>query len=104
MKVKKNDLVQITTGKDRGKQGRILKVFPKRNRVIVEGVNMIKRHTRPNQTNPQGGIVEKEAPIEASNVMLIVSGTPTRTGVKILADGSKVRFAKKTGEIVDEGK
>jgi large subunit ribosomal protein L24 len=104
VKIKKNDLVKVIAGKDRGKEGRILKVFPKKNRVIVEGVNLIKRHTRPNQTNPQGGIVEKEAPINVSNVMMLIGGETTRTGVRILNDGTKVRFSKKSGEIVDEGK
>ena len=79
-------------------------VFPIKNRVIIEGVNLVKRHTKPNQANPQGGIVEKEGAIHASNVMLVVNGTPTRTKIKILKDGSKVRFTKKTDEIVDEGK
>lgn len=91
-------------GKDRGKTGKILKVFPKQNRVIVEGVNLVKRHTRPNQQNPQGGIIEKEAPIHASNVMLLYDNQTTRIGKRILADGSRVRYSKKTGEQVDEGK
>ncbi|MCD6234940.1 MAG: 50S ribosomal protein L24 [Candidatus Neomarinimicrobiota bacterium] len=104
MHVKKNDTVKVITGKDRGKTGKILKVFPVRNRVIVEGVNLVKRHTRPNQQNPQGGIVEKEAPIHVSNVMLMQDNQATRTGKRILADGSRVRYGKKTGEQVDEGK
>ncbi len=102
--VKKNDNVKVIAGKDRGRQGKILKVFPNTNRVIIEGVNLVKRHTKPNQANPQGGIVEKEAPIHASNVMLLVGNEGTRTGIRFLNDGKKVRFAKKTGEIVDEGK
>ena len=104
MHVKKNDIVKVIAGKDRGKTGKILKVFPKKERVIIEGVNLVKRHTRPNQQNPQGGIVEKEAAIHASNVMLIQDNKPSRTGIRILADGSRVRFSKKTGEQVDEGK
>ena len=104
MKVKKNDLVKVIAGKDRGKEGRILKVFSDKNRIIVEGINLIKRHTRPSQLNPQGGIVEKEAPINASNVMLLIGGKTTRTGIRILNDGTKVRFSKKSGEIVNEGK
>lgn len=104
MHVKKNDNVKVIAGKDRGKEGKILKVYPKTNRVIIEGVNLVKRHTRPNQANPQGGIIEKEAPIHASNVMLLVNGEINRTGTRILNDGSKVRFAKKTGDILDEGK
>jgi len=104
VKVKKNDLVKVIAGKDRGKEGRILKVFSDKNRIIVEGINLIKRHTRPSQLNPQGGIVEKEAPINASNVMLLIGGKTTRTGIRILNDGTKVRFSKKSGEIVNEGK
>lgn len=104
MHVKKNDIVKVIAGKDRGKTGKILKVFPKKERVIIEGVNLVKRHTRPNQQNPQGGIVEKEAPIHASNVMLVQDNKPSRTGKRILADGSRVRYSKKTGEQVDEGK
>ncbi len=104
MHVKKNDIVKVIAGKDRGKTGKILKVFPKKERVIIEGVNLVKRHTRPNQQNPQGGIVEKEAPIHVSNVMLVQDNKPSRTGIRILADGSRVRFSKKTGEQVDEGK
>ncbi|MDD3807510.1 MAG: 50S ribosomal protein L24 [Candidatus Marinimicrobia bacterium] len=104
MHVKKNDTVKVMAGKDRGKTGKILKVFPKQNRVIVEGVNLVKRHTRPNQQNPQGGIIEKEAPIHASNVMLLYDNQTTRIGKRILADGSRVRYSKKTGEQVDEGK
>jgi len=102
--VKKNDNVKVIAGKDRGREGKILKVFPEANRVIIEGVNLVKRHTKPNQSNPQGGIVEKEAPIHASNVMLVVNGETTRSSVRVLNDGKKVRVAKKTGEIVDEGK
>ena len=71
MHIKKEDIVQIISGDDKGKQGRVLKVFPDQNRIIVEGVNFIKRHTRPNQKLPQGGIVEREAPINASNAMVI---------------------------------
>jgi len=101
--VKKGDVVKVIAGKYKGKEGKILKVFPKTDRVIIEGVNMVKRATRPSQQNPQGGIIEKEAAIHASNVMLVVNGTPTRIGNRILKDGSKIRFSKKTGETV-EGK
>ncbi len=79
----------------------MLHVFPKENRVIVEGINFIKRHTRPTQNNPQGGIVEKEAPIHASNVMLLHNGEPTRIGHTYLEDGTKARVAKSTGEVID---
>lgn len=104
MHVKKGDIVKVITGKYKGKEGKILKVFPKTRRVIIEGVNLVKRHTRPNQQNPQGGIIEKEAAVHVSNVMLLVNGKVTRTGTKILKDGSRVRVAKKTGETVAEGK
>lgn len=104
MRIKKNDQVKVIAGKYKGKEGKVLVVFPKRNRVIVEGVNLIKRHTRPSQQNPQGGIIEKEAALHASNLMLVVNGAPTRVGVRILEDDSKVRIAKKTGETLAEGK
>jgi len=101
--IKKGDVVKVIAGKYMGKEGKILKVFLKTNRVIIEGVNLVKRATRPSQQNPQGGIIEKEATIHASNVMLVVNGKPSRVGTRILKDGSKVRYAKKTGETV-EGK
>lgn len=104
MHVKKGDIVKVLTGKYKGKEGKILKVFPKTQRVIIEGVNLVKRHTRPNQQNPQGGIIEKEAAIHVSNVMLVVNGKATRVGTRILKDGSRVRVAKKTGETLAEGK
>jgi ribosomal protein L24, bacterial/organelle len=101
--VKKNDTVIVITGKDKGKKGRVIAAFPRENRVLVEGVNMVKKHARPSQANPQGGILTKEAPIHVSNVMLIdpKTGAPTRIGYKILEDGRKVRYAKKSGEIID---
>src|SRR5678816_3833359 len=104
MSIRKNDQVVIRAGKDRGKKGRVLSVVPGRNRVIVEGVNLIKRHTRPNpQKNIKGGIVEREASIHASNVMLLDPETnePTRVGKKVLADGSRVRIGRKSGTVVD---
>ena len=104
MKVIKNDNVRILSGKYRGSTGKILKVFKKNSRVIVEGVNIIKRHTKPSQKNQQGGIVEKEAPINVSNVMVICGkcSQPTRVGYKILEDGTKVRICKnqECGEII----
>jgi len=102
MRVVKNDNVKILTGKYRGKTGKVLKVFPDQNRIIVEGVNIIKKHTKPSQKNPQGGIVEKEATIQVSNVMIIDPKTsePTRVGYKILEDGTKVRISKKSGEML----
>jgi large subunit ribosomal protein L24 len=105
MDIKKDDIVLVISGNDRGKKGRVLKVFPKQNRLIVEGINFIKRHTKPNQVNPQGGIVEKEGTIHASNVMLIcpVTGLPTRIGHKQIKGAKRmewVRYSKKSGEIV----
>lgn len=102
MHVVKEDNVKVLSGKYRGKTGKVLKVFPKENRVIVEGVNIIKRHTKPSQKNQQGGIVEKEASVNASNVMVIDPKTsePTRVGYMYLEDGSKVRISRKSGEIL----
>ncbi|WP_228441327.1 50S ribosomal protein L24 [Novibacillus thermophilus] len=102
--VKKEDTVMVISGKDKGKKGRVLKTYPRENRVLVEGVNMVKKHVRPSQQNPQGGIVEQEAPIHASNVMLIdpKSGEPTRIGYKVLDNGKKVRIARKSGEPIDK--
>ncbi len=102
MKVVKNDTVVILSGTDKGKRGIILKVFPKQERVIVEGVNFIKRHTRPTQKSPQGGIIEKEASIAASNVMLVCPkcDTPSRVGRQVLKDGKRVRTCKSCGEML----
>lgn len=107
MRVKKEDNVIVISGNFNGKTGKILKVFPKKNRVIVEGVNLRKRHTKANQQNPQGGIIEKEAPIDASNVMLLdpKSNEPTRIGKKIIIDdksGKKrsVRVSRTSGEML----
>ncbi|MFB6366607.1 50S ribosomal protein L24 [Paenibacillus elgii] len=101
--VKKDDTVFVITGKDKGKKGRVIAAFPRENRVLVEGVNMIKKHSKPSQQNPQGGIITQEAPIHASNVMLAdpKSGQPTRVGYKVLDNGKKVRVAKKSGEVID---
>lgn len=102
MHVKTGDNVLVISGKDKGKKGRILASFPKTGRVLVEGVNMVKKHTRPSGANPQGGIVTQEAAIDASNVMIVdpKTGQPSRIGHKIV-DGKKVRVAKKSGEILD---
>ncbi|MHC4797621.1 MAG: 50S ribosomal protein L24 [Planctomycetota bacterium] len=102
MKIKKGDTVKVISGNYRGKTGKVLKVLSGRNRAIVEGINFVKRHTRPSQNNPQGGIVEREATIHISNLMLVVNNTPTRVGYQRLEDGKKVRFAKKIGETVNE--
>lgn len=103
MHVKKGDKVTVLSGKDRGKQGTILEAFPKKERVLVEGVNMVKIHAKPSQENPQGGILNIEAPIHASNVMPIdpKTGEPTRVGYEV-KDGKKVRIAKKSGEPLDK--
>ncbi len=107
LKIKKNDNVIIITGNEKGKTGKVLKVFPKKQRVIVEGVNIVKRHTRPSRNNPQGGIIRKEAPIHISNIMLIDPKTNVKTkiGSKIIFDentGKKkiVRVSKKSGEMI----
>ncbi len=104
MKIKKGDTVEVISGKDAGKQGRVLVVDRDRERLVIEGVNMIKRHTRPNpQKNVKGGVVEREAPIHASNVMVISpdSGQRSRIGIRVLDDGRKVRVAKVDGAILD---
>jgi large subunit ribosomal protein L24 len=107
MKIKKNDMVMIVSGNDRGKTGKVLKVFPKTCRVIVEGINIRKRHTKPNQKNPQGGILEKEGSIHASNVMILDPKTnePTRVGSQVILDektGKRktARVAKASGEMI----
>lgn len=102
VKIKKGDRVVVTTGRDKGKKGEVIKVFPKEGRALVSNVNMVKRHQRQTQT-AQGGIISKEAPIELSNIAHVdpKSGAATRIGFKILGDGRKVRFAKKSGEVID---
>jgi len=107
MKIKKNDNVMIIAGNAKGKTGKVLKVYPSENKLIVEGVNIKKRHTKPNQKNQQGGIVEKEAPIDASNVMIIDAKTneTTRIGAKIIIDEKTnkkkiVRISRKSGEML----
>ncbi|MCW8836081.1 MAG: 50S ribosomal protein L24 [Rhodospirillales bacterium] len=102
VKIKKGDRVTILAGKDKGKVGEVLRVLTKDSRALVQGVNMIKRHTRPTQTNA-GGIVEKEAPIHLSNLAHVdpKDDKATRVGFKFLDDGRKVRFAKRSGEVID---
>jgi large subunit ribosomal protein L24 len=105
LRIRKNDTVIVISGKDRGKKGRVIEVLPKEGRVRVEGVNKIKRHTRPNpQRNVKGGIVERENPLHVSNVALVdpKSDKPTRVGIKILANGTKVRIAKRSGMQLDK--
>lgn len=103
MHVKKGDKVMVISGKDKGKTGVILAAFPKQERVLVEGVNIVKKHSKPSQMNPQGGIISQEAPVHVSNVMPIdpKSGNPTRIGFTTV-DGKKVRVAKKSGQVLDK--
>ena len=103
LKIKKGDRVVVITGRDKGKQGEVLKVLPSESRVIVQGVNVAKRHTRPSAANPSGGIVDKELPIHVSNVAHLdpKSGQPTRVGFKLLEGGRKVRVARRSGETID---
>lgn len=103
--IRRNDTVLVIAGRDRGKRGRVLRVLPERNRLIVEGVNLIKRHTKPNpQRNIKGGIVEREASIHASNVQLVCPecGRATRIGRRIVGDGRKVRICRKCEGVVDK--
>jgi len=102
--VKKGDTVIVISGKDKGKKGRVLQAYPKESKVLVEGINMVKKHARPSQANPQGGILTQEAPIHSSNVMPVdpKTGEPTRIGHKVLENGKKVRIAKKSGEVLDK--
>ena len=103
--IRRNDNVIVITGKDRGKRGRVLKVVPSTNRLVVEGVNFIKRHTKPNpQRQVKGGVVEREAALHASNVQLVCPecGKPTRLGRRILGDGRKVRICRKCEGVVDK--
>ena len=101
MKIKKGDTVKVITGKYKGKTSRVIKVYPKTEKLIVEGVNLAKKHIRPTQENPQGGINELEMPIHISNVRLFINNNDTRVGFKVLEDGKKVRYAKKTGEVIN---
>ena len=98
MHVKKGMLVKVVSGNHKGMEGKILNVFPKKNKVIIEGVNFRKRASRPTQENPTGGFVEREAPLHISNVMVVNNGMPTRVGYKVLDDGTKIRISNKTEE------
>ena len=99
-KIKKDDMVKIITGKDKGKTGKVLSIDTKNETVKVEGCNMVTKHAKPSQANPEGGIVNQEGPIHVSNVMLVVDGQATRVGFTV-KDGKKVRVAKKTGKTID---
>ena len=100
IKIKKGDTVQVITGTDKGKEGKVLSVDAKNNKVIVEGANMVSKHTKPNAQNQNGGIIRKEAPIDISNVMYVHKGKTTKIGYK-LENGKKSRVAKSTGEVID---
>ena len=99
-KIKKDDLVVVIAGKDKDKEGKVIAVNPKKNTVLVEGVNMITKHTKPSMANQQGGIIHQEGPIDISNVMYVHKGKATRVGFKMDGD-KKVRFAKTTGDVID---
>ena len=100
MKIKKGDMVKVIAGKDKDKEGKVIAVDKKDGRVLVEGVNMLTKHTKPSMANQQGGILHQEGPIDASNVMFLHKGKATRVGFKMDGD-KKVRFAKATGEVID---
>ena len=100
MKIKKGDMVRVISGSEKDNEGKVIAVDRKKNRVYVEGVRIIKKHTKPTMLNQTGGIVEQEGPIDISNVMLLVDGKTTRVGFKI-EDGKKVRYAKATGKVID---
>ena len=100
MKIKKGDLVKVIAGKDKDKEGKVLAVNKEKNTVVVEGINMVTKHTKPSAANQNGGIIHQEGPIDASNVMFLHKGKATRVGFKMDGD-KKVRFAKSTGEVID---
>ena len=100
MKLKKGDTVVVIAGKDKGKEGEIIRALPRENRVVVSGVNIAKKHQKQTSQTMQGGIIDRDMPMHASNVMLVHKGKPTRVGYKIQADGTKVRVAKRTGEVI----
>ena len=99
MKIKKGDTVKVIAGSSKGKEAKVVSVDAKNNKVVVEGVNMVTKHQKPSASNPNGGIVNVEAPIDVSNVMLVVDGVATKVGFKV-EDGKKVRVAKKTGKVI----
>jgi len=103
IRIKKNDMVMVTTGNSKGVKGKVIKVFPKKLRAVVEGVNLVSKHTKPNAANPQGGIIKKEASVHISNLMLVdpKSSKPTKIGKKIdEKTGKLVRYSKQTGELI----
>lgn len=100
MKIKKGDTVKVIAGKDKDKEGKVIAVDPKNNKVTVENINMVTKHAKPSAANQNGGIIQKEAPIDASNVMYVHNGKATRVGFKV-ENGKKVRIAKSTGDVID---
>jgi large subunit ribosomal protein L24 len=100
MKLKKGDTVVVISGKDKGQEGEVVQVLPTVNKVIVNGVNTAKKHSKARKTNQQGGIIDRDMPVHASNVMLVHKGKPTRVGYTTQPDGTKVRVAKRTGEVI----
>jgi len=100
MKIKRGDTVVVITGKDKGAEGEVMRVLPKENKLVVSGVNTAKRHQKARNQRDQAGIIDKDMPIDASNVMLVHKGKPTRVGYRVNADGSKDRIAKRTGEVI----
>ena len=100
MKIKKGDTVKVIAGSSNGKEGKVLSVDHKNSKVVVEGVNVVTKHSKPSAANPNGGIINKEAPIDASNVMYLHKGQPTKVGFKVEGD-KKVRYAKSTGDVID---
>jgi large subunit ribosomal protein L24 len=100
MKLKKGDTVLVISGKDKGAEGEVVQVFPAENKVIVNGINTAKKHSKPGRNNKQGGIIDRDMPVNASNLMLVHKGKPTRVGYKLQDDGTKVRIAKSSGEVI----
>ncbi len=100
MKLRKGDTVKVIAGKDRGQEGEVVQVFPADNKVLVNGINTAKKHSKARSANQLGGIIDRDMPVDASNLMLVYKGKPTRVGFKIQSDGSKVRVAKRNGEVI----
>jgi large subunit ribosomal protein L24 len=100
MKIRKGDTVRVLTGKDKGREGEVMTVLPKANKVVVAGINTASKHSKPRRANDQGGIIDRDMPIHVSNVTLVHKGKPTRVGYRIDADGTKSRIAKSTGDVI----
>ncbi|MBI4882626.1 MAG: 50S ribosomal protein L24 [Actinobacteria bacterium] len=100
MKLKKGDTVLVISGKDKGQEGEVVQVMPNDNKIIVNGINTAKKHSKVSKNNKQGGIIDRDMPVDASNVMLVHKGKPTRVGYKVQPDGNKVRIAKRSGEVI----